>query len=76
MYTVQCTLFSVKHVTTQYTSTTVYKAGFSTPDDLYNLVTKIITNYPVLTNFKILKIKKNNSNFFIILRILKFVRTG
>ena len=39
--------------------TTVYKAGFSKLDDLYNLVTKIITKYPVLTTFKILKNKKN-----------------
>ena len=45
--------------------TTVYKAGFSTPDDLYNLVTKIITKYPVLTTFKILKIiKKKHLQFF------------
>ena len=57
--------------------TTGYKAGFSKPDDLYNLVTKIITKYPVLTTFKILKItKKLEMLFFVILRILKVVRTG
>ena len=32
--------------------TTVYKAGFSTLDDLYLLVTKNITKYPVLTTYK------------------------
>ena len=58
-------------------ATTVYKAGLSTVGDLYNLVTKIITNYPVLTTFKILKItKKTSPIFFVILRILKVVRTG
>ena len=77
--------------------TTVYKAGFSTLDDLYNLITKIITKYPVLTSFKILKITKKHLQFFekkissqapqiffqkigdvffVILRILKVVRTG
>ena len=45
-------------------STTVYKAGFSTVEHLNNLVTKIITKYPVLATFKILKnSKKNISNF-------------
>ena len=39
--------------------TTVYKADFSKLDDLYNLVTKIITKYPVLTTYKIPK----NENF-------------
>ena len=39
--------------------TTVYKAGFSKLDDLYNLVTKIITKYLVLTTYKIPK----NKNF-------------
>ena len=57
--------------------TTVYKAGLSKLDDLYNLVTKIITKYPVLTTFKFLKIiKKIGDVFFIILTILKVVRTG
>ena len=45
--------------------TTVYKAGLSTVRDLYNLVTKNITKYPVLVTFKILQnCKKNISNFF------------
>ena len=39
--------------------TTVYKAGLSKLDDLYNLVTKLITKYPVLTTYKIPK----NKNF-------------
>ena len=65
--------------------TTVYKAGFSKVGHLNNVVTKIITKYPVLTPFKILKIiiknisiflKKLEMFFFIILRILKVVRTG
>ena len=38
--------------------TTVYKAGLNKLDDLYNLVTKTITKYPVLTTYKILKNKK------------------
>ena len=52
-------------------------------DDLYSLVTKIITKYPVLATFKILKItkkspisSKNWKCFFVILRILKVARTG
>ena len=45
--------------------TTVYKAGLSKVGDLYNLVTKIITKYPVLTTFKILKITKNWRCFFL-----------
>ena len=49
----------VKHVTT------VYKEGLSTVEDLYNLVTRNVTKYAVLTTLKILKItKKNISNFF------------
>ena len=44
--------------------TTVYKASFSKLDDLYNLVTKIITKYPVLTTFKISKNKENKSPIF------------
>ena len=65
--------------------TTCIKAVLSTVKHLYNLVTKIITKYPVLTTFKILKnSKKNISNFFqkigdlffLFLRILKVVRTG
>ena len=45
--------------------TTVYKAGLSTVGDLYNLVTIIITNYPVLTIYKILKITKKTSPIFL-----------
>ena len=30
-------------------TTTIYKAGFSTVRHLYNLVTKFVTKYPVLT---------------------------
>ena len=45
--------------------TTVYKAGLSTLDDLYNLVTNIITKYSVLTIYKIpKKYKFYISNFF------------
>ena len=45
--------------------TTVHKAGLRTVGDLYNLVTKNVTKYAVLTTLKILKItKKNISNFF------------
>ena len=44
--------------------TTVYKAGLSKLDDLYNLISKIITKYPVLTTFKILKIIKKTSPIF------------
>ena len=43
--------------------TTVYKAGLSTVRDLYNLVTKNATKYPVLATLKILKITKKISNF-------------
>ena len=64
-------------------STTVYKAGFSKLKDWKNLVTKIITKYPVVATFKILKIIKKSSiflkkigDFFIILRILKVATTG
>ena len=47
--------------------TTVYKAGFSKLDDLYNLVSKYITKYPVLTTYKIFKnIKKIGDVFFYI----------
>ena len=57
--------------------TTAYKAGLSTVGHLYNLVTKNVTKYAVLTTFKILKtIKKIGDVFFIILRILKVVRTA
>ena len=45
-------------------STTIYKAGLNTLDDLYNLGTKIITRYPVLATFKILKIIKKTSPIF------------
>ena len=60
----------------QLHSTTYIKAGFSTLDDLYNLVTKIITKYPVLTTFKILKIIKFYISNFLFLEILTIVRTG
>ena len=57
--------------------TTVYKAGFSTVGHLNNLVTKIITKYPVLATFKILKNSKKTSPIFLLfLRILKVARTG
>ena len=36
-------------------STTVYKAGLSKVRDLYNLVTKYVTKYPVLATLKITK---------------------
>ena len=45
-------------------NTTVYKAGLSTVEHLYNLVTKNVTKYAVQATLKILKIKKNISNFF------------
>ena len=55
---------AIRVIITVCVKTTVYKAGLSTVGDLYNLLTKIITKYPVLTTFKILKItKKNISNF-------------
>ena len=44
--------------------TTVYKAGFSKVGDLYNLMSKIITKYPVLATYKILKITKKNWRCF------------
>ena len=44
--------------------TSVYKAGFSTVEHLNNLVTKIITKYPVLTTHKILKNSKKHLQFF------------
>ena len=44
--------------------TTVYKAGLSTVGDLYNLVTKSVTKYAVLTTFKILRITKKHLQFF------------
>ena len=57
--------------------TTVYKAGLSKVEHLNNLVTKIITKYPVLATFKILKnIKKIGDVFLLFLRILKVARTG
>ena len=31
-----------------YVKTTVYKAGYNTAGHLYNLVTKIVTKYPIL----------------------------
>ena len=55
-------LYPIIHL---YPITTVYKAGLSTLDDLYNLVTKIITKYPFLTTYKISKkYKFYISNFF------------
>ena len=43
--------------------TTVYKAGLSKVGDLYNLVTKNVTKYAVLTTLKILKITKKTYFF-------------
>ena len=43
--------------------TTVYKAGLSTVGDLYNLVSKNVTKYAVLTTLKILKITKKSPIF-------------
>ena len=43
---------------------TVYKAGLSKVEHLNNLVTKIITKYPVLATFKILKNSKKNWRCF------------
>ena len=40
------------------------EAGYSTLDDLYNLVTKYVTKYAVLTTFKIFKITKKASPIF------------
>ena len=45
--------------------TTVYKAGLSTVEHLYNLVTKIITKYSVLTTYKIFKNSKKTSPIFL-----------
>ena len=42
---------------------TVHKAGLSKVGDLYNLVSKNVTKYPVLVTLKILKIVKKISNF-------------
>ena len=47
-----------------YHVTTVYKAGFSTVGHLYNLVTKNVTKYAVLTIYKILKNYKKTSPIF------------
>ena len=44
-------------------NTTVYKAAYSKLDDLYNLVTKYVTKYAVLTTSKILKITKKSPIF-------------
>ena len=44
--------------------TTVYKAGLSKVGDLYNQVTKNVTNYPVLATLKILQNCKKISNFW------------
>ena len=44
--------------------TTVYKAGLSTVGHLYNLETKNVTKYAVLTTYKILKITKKHLQFF------------
>ena len=54
--------------------TTVYKAGLSKLDDLYNLVTKIITKYLVLTTYKILKnSKKKHLQFFLYAVYIQFI---
>ena len=52
--------------------TTVYKAGYSKSDDLYNLVTKIVTKYPVLTTYKILQNYEKKSPIFEELATKKF----
>ena len=45
--------------------------------DLYNLVTKNVTKYAVLTTLKILQnYKEIGDVFFVILRIFKVVRTA
>ena len=44
--------------------TTVYKEGLSTVGHLYNLLTKNVTKYPVLTTYKIPKNKKKLEMFF------------
>ena len=44
--------------------TTVYKAGLSKVGHLYNLVTKNVTKYSVLTTYKIPKNKKTSPIFF------------
>ena len=52
-------------ITVDNDATTICKAGFSTVGHLNNLVTKIITKYPVLTTYKIPKnYKFYISNFF------------
>ena len=43
----------------------LYKAGFSTLDDLYNLVSKYITKYPVIATYKIFKNIKKHLQFFL-----------
>ena len=43
--------------------TTVYKAGLSKVEHLYNLVTKNVTKYAVLVTLKIFKIIKKIFNF-------------
>ena len=45
--------------------TTVYKAGLSTVGDLYNLVTKNVTKYAVLTTLKFSKLQKKTSPIFL-----------
>ena len=44
--------------------TTVYKAGLSKVGDLYNLVTKTVTKYPVLATLKILQNYEKKSPIF------------
>ena len=44
--------------------TTCIEAAYNKAGDLYNLVTKIITKYPDLATFKILKITKKSPIFF------------
>ena len=43
---------------------TVYKAGLSKVGDLYNLVTKNVTKYPVLATLKILQNYEKKSPIF------------
>ena len=44
--------------------TTVYKVGLSKVGDLYNLVTKNVTKYPVLATLKILQNYEKKSPIF------------
>ena len=59
---VHCPVSKINHI---LDLTTVYKAGLSTAEHLYNLGKKNITKYPVLTTYKIPKnSKKKHLQFF------------